>query len=68
MKILSKAVHADTALELEKILLKAIDGCNMKVISFCQSSIYPLYKSSIKNSGGMHKSTNEDKFKKIFGI
>jgi hypothetical protein len=66
MGMLSEAAHASTAQDLEKILMKAADEMNMKVIIFCRDNIYPLYKYERDDSYGLFKSVNEEKLKKIF--
>jgi len=67
MGALSRELAAINAKEMEAILLKSIDECNMKVITFCQKNIYPLYEKYVTESDTIYQSRNAIKIQKVFG-
>ena len=67
MSILSESISETHASDLEGVLLKAIDGCNMKVLTFCQLNVYPLYKKYNDSGYSISKNENIKKIQKVFG-
>ncbi len=60
-------IHAGhEAEDLEKVLLKAINTRNKKVIQFCRTHVYPLYLDAVSETWGSYKSKHEERIKEIY--